>query len=91
MTLRPLRSLKKLIMIYQQLIWFPLKVVYFSHLPLRAKHFDDKIKAYLTEHPHASIVNIGAGLDTTFYRVDNADLFTGTISIFRTSLKSENR
>ena len=37
----------------------------------RAKHFDDKIKAYISEHPCASVVNIGAGLDTTFYRVDN--------------------
>ncbi len=38
---------------------------------LRAKHFDDKIKAYISKNPQASIVNIGAGLDTTFYRVDN--------------------
>jgi len=38
---------------------------------LRAKQFDDKIKAYITEHPRASVVDIGAGLDTTFYRVDN--------------------
>jgi O-methyltransferase involved in polyketide biosynthesis len=38
---------------------------------VRAKHFDDKIKAYIAEHPRASVVNIGAGLDTTFYRVDN--------------------
>jgi O-methyltransferase involved in polyketide biosynthesis len=37
----------------------------------RAKQFDDKIKDYIAEHPHASVVNIGAGLDTTFYRVDN--------------------
>ena len=37
----------------------------------RAKHFDNKIKAYIAEHPRASVVNIGAGLDTTFYRVDN--------------------
>jgi len=46
-----------------------------SYLPLlfvaRAKQFDGKIKAYIAEHPHASVVNIGAGLDTTFYRVDN--------------------
>jgi O-methyltransferase involved in polyketide biosynthesis len=46
-----------------------------SRLPfpfaLRAKHFDDKIKAYISKYPRASIVNIGAGLDTTFYRVDN--------------------
>jgi O-methyltransferase involved in polyketide biosynthesis len=37
----------------------------------RTKQFDDKIKAYIAEHPRASVVNIGAGLDTTFYRVDN--------------------
>jgi O-methyltransferase involved in polyketide biosynthesis len=37
----------------------------------RAKQFDDKVKGYITEHPRASVVNIGAGLDTTFYRVDN--------------------
>jgi O-methyltransferase involved in polyketide biosynthesis len=40
-------------------------------IALMAKQFDDKIKAYITEHPHASVVNIGAGLDATFYRVDN--------------------
>ena len=45
-----------------------------SLFTLRAKQFDDKVKAYLTEHPRASVVNIGAGLDTTFYRVDNGTL-----------------
>ena len=43
----------------------------FSLVALMGKQFDDKIKAYITEHPHASVVNIGAGLDATFYRVDN--------------------
>jgi len=38
---------------------------------VRSKQFDDKIKAYIAEHPRASVVNIGAGLDTTFYRIDN--------------------
>jgi O-methyltransferase involved in polyketide biosynthesis len=38
---------------------------------VRAQQFDEKVKAYITERPRASIVNIGAGLDTTFYRVDN--------------------
>ena len=37
----------------------------------RAKQFDDKVRAYITEHPRASVINLGAGLDTTFYRVDN--------------------
>jgi len=40
----------------------------------RAKQFDDKIRAYIREHPRASVVNIGAGLDTTFYRVDNGTI-----------------
>jgi len=37
----------------------------------RAKRFDDKVKTYVKEHPYASVVNIGAGLDATFYRVDD--------------------
>ena len=41
---------------------------------LRAKKFDDKVKAYINEHPDASVVNIAAGLDTTFYRVDNGSI-----------------
>jgi O-methyltransferase involved in polyketide biosynthesis len=40
----------------------------------RAKQFDDKIRAYLSEHPRATVINVGAGLDTTFYRVDNASI-----------------
>ncbi len=38
---------------------------------LRSKQFDEKVKAYIAEHPRASVVNIGAGLDATFYRIDN--------------------
>ena len=41
---------------------------------LRAKQFDDKAKAYIAEHPYASVINIAAGLDTTFYRVDNGTI-----------------
>ena len=37
----------------------------------RARQFDDKIRAYVSEHAQASVINVGAGLDTTFYRVDN--------------------
>ncbi|HXY87615.1 MAG TPA: class I SAM-dependent methyltransferase [Candidatus Acidoferrales bacterium] len=43
----------------------------FGLFALRAQPFDDKAKEYIAEHPQASVVNIGAGLDTTFYRVDN--------------------
>jgi O-methyltransferase involved in polyketide biosynthesis len=37
----------------------------------RARQFDDKLRAYISIHPNASIMNLGAGLDTAFYRVDN--------------------
>lgn len=40
-------------------------------LAARAKEQDEIIGGFLREHPGASVVNIGAGLDTTFYRVNN--------------------
>ena len=43
----------------------------FGLFTLRAKQFDDKIRAYIAEHPRASVINLAAGLDATFYRVDN--------------------
>jgi O-methyltransferase involved in polyketide biosynthesis len=38
---------------------------------LRARNFDDAIKEYIKKYPEATIINLGAGLDTTFFRVDN--------------------
>ncbi|HXY86849.1 MAG TPA: class I SAM-dependent methyltransferase [Candidatus Acidoferrales bacterium] len=59
-------------------IWFnlsrKLNLLEFGLFTLRAKQFDEKVKAYIAEHPRASVVNIGAGLDTTFYRVDNGSI-----------------
>ncbi len=43
-------------------------------LAIRAKEFDSLIRDFIQEHPRATIVNIGAGLDTTFYRVDNGQI-----------------
>lgn len=40
----------------------------------RARKMDNTIRAFLKKHPRATIVNIGAGLDTTFSRVDNGTL-----------------
>jgi O-methyltransferase involved in polyketide biosynthesis len=40
----------------------------------RARQFDDKLRAYVSTHPDASIMNLGAGLDTAFYRVDNGSI-----------------
>ncbi len=43
-------------------------------LLVRAKSFDVALKNYIEHYPNSSIVNIGAGLDTTFYRVDNGTI-----------------
>jgi O-methyltransferase involved in polyketide biosynthesis len=43
----------------------------FGLFTLRARQFDEMAEKYMAEHPRASVVNLGAGLDTTFYRVDN--------------------
>jgi O-methyltransferase involved in polyketide biosynthesis len=40
----------------------------------RAHIFDDIIRDFIAAHPNASIVNIGAGLDTTFSRIDNGSI-----------------
>ncbi|MCG8342398.1 MAG: class I SAM-dependent methyltransferase, partial [Chlorobiales bacterium] len=37
----------------------------------RSLHTDRVALEFIKEHPKASIVNIGCGLDTTFSRVDN--------------------
>lgn len=37
----------------------------------RAMQFDNKVRRYIREHPDASIVNLGAGFETAFYRIDN--------------------
>lgn len=38
---------------------------------LRAYHFDCKIREFLEHNDNATVINIGAGLDATFHRVDN--------------------
>lgn len=37
----------------------------------RAYHFDEAVKAFLKQHPDGVVVNLGAGLETAFSRVDN--------------------
>jgi O-methyltransferase involved in polyketide biosynthesis len=40
----------------------------------RSLHIDRTIRQFLEQHPAATIVNLGCGLDTTFERVDNGTL-----------------
>jgi O-methyltransferase involved in polyketide biosynthesis len=42
---------------------------------VRAYHLDGALLKVIERHPDATIVNIGAGLDTTFHRVDNGKIF----------------
>jgi O-methyltransferase involved in polyketide biosynthesis len=42
---------------------------------VRAHHMDAALFEVIEKHPDATIVNIGAGLDTTFRRVDNGRIF----------------
>jgi len=41
------------------------------HIPLRAKKFDEYASMFLQRHPDSVVVNIGCGMDTRFFRVDN--------------------
>jgi len=41
---------------------------------VRARKMDDAIRKFINKHPRATVVNIGAGLDTTFSRVDNGTI-----------------
>ncbi len=40
----------------------------------RSIYFDKKITGFIKEHPDATVVNIGCGLDTTFDRIDNGKI-----------------
>ena len=42
---------------------------------IRAYHLDSALEKLIGENPDATIINIGAGLDTTFQRVDNGRIF----------------
>ncbi|MBU0917765.1 MAG: class I SAM-dependent methyltransferase [Gammaproteobacteria bacterium] len=41
---------------------------------LRARNFDNAVKNYTLAHPDATVVNLAAGLETNFSRVDNGRL-----------------
>ncbi|WP_176461894.1 class I SAM-dependent methyltransferase [Anaeromicrobium sediminis] len=41
---------------------------------VRAKTMDIAVQNFIEKHPKATIVNIGAGLDTTFERIDNGQI-----------------
>ncbi|MGW8782599.1 class I SAM-dependent methyltransferase [Streptomyces sp. NPDC055796] len=40
-------------------------------LALRTLAFDEEVRRFLTQYPHGTVVSLGEGLDTQFWRVDN--------------------
>lgn len=41
---------------------------------IRTEILDDYARAFISEHPQATVVNVAAGLDTRFFRMDNGQL-----------------
>jgi len=73
-------------------------IPYFTKLMLvvRALEIDRKIKEYILNHPKATIISLGCGLDTAFYRIDNGmiswyDVDLPDVIKIRERLISENR
>ncbi len=52
---------------------------------LRAKMLDDRARSFISQHPDAVVVALGAGLDTGMQRVEPPATWTGTTSICPTS------
>lgn len=44
------------------------------HMPIRAKKYDAYAAEFLEKHPAGVIVNLGCGLDTRFFRIDNGQV-----------------
>ena len=42
---------------------------------ITCRYCDDAMKRFIADHPQATVVNIGAGLDTTFYSSQLSALF----------------
>lgn len=42
---------------------------------VRAYHLDAALLQVIARHPDATVINIGAGLDTAFHRVDNGKIY----------------
>jgi len=44
------------------------------HMPIRAKKYDAYAADFLERHPAGAIINLGCGLDTRFFRIDNGQM-----------------
>lgn len=82
---------------HQKLIKGDIAKSYVKTVALRSKLFDKYVRNFLKKTPTGTIVNLGCGLDTRFFRVDNNivewyDLdFTEVINIKKYFLKETDR
>jgi len=42
-----------------------------SHLTLRARKYDALVNTYIVDNPGCTVVNLGCGFDTRFWRIDH--------------------
>ena len=66
-----------------------------SHIPLRAKKYDQYTQEFLTKYPKGVVVNLGCGMDARFFRIDNGqvrffDLDLPNMIKFKRQLLEEN-
>jgi O-methyltransferase involved in polyketide biosynthesis len=48
---------------------------------LRARTFDDEVRRFLAKHPDGTVVALGEGLETQFWRVDNGSVNWVTVDL----------
>jgi O-methyltransferase involved in polyketide biosynthesis len=44
------------------------------HISIRARKYDEYVNHFLNQSPNGVVVNIGCGLDTRFWRIDNGEV-----------------
>jgi len=57
--------------IFRQLSHFQIKRALQVHAAIRAKQYDTYTRDFMHEHPGCAVVNLGCGLDTRYWRVDD--------------------
>ena len=60
--------------LHRKLVSGKLENILVMSIAIRAKRYDEYVRAVLARTPHAVVVNIGCGLDTRFWRIDNGQV-----------------
>lgn len=55
----------------QKVLQHPLSRTLTSHIALRARKYDAIANAYIQTHPGCTVVNLGCGFDTRYWRIDH--------------------